>query len=63
MLILPGDRLFVHKGIRSRVQVVELVSDRMSYIILSDYWCDITVLCMPQLRMKAMIQWTVFMRN
>jgi hypothetical protein len=33
----------VHKGIVSAVKRVEFVSDRMSYIILRDRWCDIIV--------------------
>jgi hypothetical protein len=35
---------FVHKRIISAVKRVELVSERMSYIILRDRWCVIIVL-------------------
>jgi hypothetical protein len=37
-------RLFVHKIIISAVKRVEIVSDRMSYIILRDRWCHMIVL-------------------
>jgi hypothetical protein len=36
--------LFVCKRIISAVKSTELVSDRMSYIILRGRWCDIIVL-------------------
>jgi hypothetical protein len=39
-----GTGSFVHKRIISAVKIVEFVSDRMSYIILRDCWCDIIVL-------------------
>jgi hypothetical protein len=39
-----GTVFFIHKGIVSEDNRVELVSDRMSYIALSGRWCDITVL-------------------
>jgi formate dehydrogenase assembly factor FdhD len=35
---------FAHKGIISAVKKVEIVSDRMSYIILRGRWCDIIAL-------------------
>jgi hypothetical protein len=35
---------FIHKRIMSAVKRVEFVSDRMSYIILRDRWCNIIVL-------------------
>jgi hypothetical protein len=39
-----GTEIFVHKRIISAVKRVEVVSDTMSYIILSGRWCHITVL-------------------
>jgi hypothetical protein len=39
-----GTGFFVHKRIVSAAETVELVSYRMSYIILRDYWCHIIVL-------------------
>jgi hypothetical protein len=39
-----GTGFFVHKRIISAVKKVELVSDRMSYIILRGRWCNIIVL-------------------
>jgi hypothetical protein len=39
-----GTRFFIHKRIMSAVKRVEFVSDRMSYIILRDRWCNIIVL-------------------
>jgi hypothetical protein len=36
-----GTGLFVHKRIISAVKRVEFVSDRMSYIVLRDRWCNI----------------------
>jgi hypothetical protein len=39
-----GKRFFVHKQIISAVMRVEIVSDRMSYIILRGRWCHIIVL-------------------
>jgi hypothetical protein len=41
---LLGKGLFVHKRIMSAVKKVELVSDRMQYIMLRGRWCDIIVL-------------------
>jgi hypothetical protein len=38
-----GTGLFVHKRIISAVKWVELVSDRMSYMILRGRWWDIIV--------------------
>jgi hypothetical protein len=38
--------LFMHKGIISVVLRVELISDRMLYIILRGRWCNIIVLNM-----------------
>jgi hypothetical protein len=34
----------VHKSIISTVKRAEVVSDRMSYVILRGRWCDIVVL-------------------
>jgi hypothetical protein len=39
-----GTGYFVHKRIISAVKRVEIVSDRMSYIILRGPWCHIIVL-------------------
>jgi exonuclease III len=39
-----GTGFFVHKRIMIAVKRVELVSDRMSYIILRGHWCHIIVL-------------------
>jgi hypothetical protein len=39
-----GTGFFVHKRIISAVKRVELISDRMSYIILRGRWWDIIVL-------------------
>jgi hypothetical protein len=39
-----GTVLFVHRRNISVVKSVELVGDRMSYIILRGRWCDIIVL-------------------
>jgi hypothetical protein len=39
-----GTGFFVHKIIISAVKKVEFVSDRMSYIILRDRWCNINML-------------------
>jgi hypothetical protein len=39
-----GGFFFVHKRIISTVKRVELVSDRMSYIILRGHWCHIIIL-------------------
>jgi hypothetical protein len=39
-----GTGFFVHKRIISAVRRVELVSDRMSYIILRGCWCSIVLL-------------------
>jgi hypothetical protein len=39
-----GTRFFVHKRIISAVMMVEFVSDRVSYIILTDCWFHIFVL-------------------
>jgi hypothetical protein len=41
-----GTGIFVHKRIISAAKRVEFVSDRMSYIILRDCWCDIIVVCL-----------------
>jgi hypothetical protein len=41
-----GTGFFVHKRIISVVRKVELISDRVSYIILSGHWCSIIVLNM-----------------
>jgi hypothetical protein len=35
-----GQDFFVHRGIKSAGKRVEFGSDRMSYIILRDQWCD-----------------------
>jgi len=35
---------FVHHRTVSTMKRVEFVSDRMSYIVLSGHWCNITVL-------------------
>jgi exonuclease III len=39
-----GTGFFVHQRIVSAVKKVEFVSDRMSYIVLRDRWCNIIVL-------------------
>jgi hypothetical protein len=39
-----GTSFFIHKRIISAVTNVEFVTDRMSYIILRDRWCNIIVL-------------------
>jgi hypothetical protein len=39
-----GTGFFVHKGIISPLKRVEIVSDRLSYIILRDHWFHIIVL-------------------
>jgi hypothetical protein len=39
-----GTGFFVHKRIMSAVKRVGFISDRMSYIILRDRWCNIIVL-------------------
>jgi exonuclease III len=39
-----GTGFFVHKRIVSAVRRVEVVSDRMSYVILRGRWCNIIVL-------------------
>jgi exonuclease III len=39
-----GTGIFVHKRIISAAKRVELVSDRLSYIILRGRWCNIIVL-------------------
>jgi hypothetical protein len=44
MLIFIEVIIFLRWGIISAVKTVELVSDRMSYIILRRGWCDIIVL-------------------
>jgi hypothetical protein len=36
-----GTGVFVHHRIVPGVKRVEFVSDRMSYIVLTDLWCDI----------------------
>jgi hypothetical protein len=38
-----GTGFFVHKKIISEVRRVDFVSDRMTYIILRDRWCNIIV--------------------
>jgi hypothetical protein len=37
-------RIFVHKRIILAVKWVQFVSDRMSYIIVRERWCDIILL-------------------
>ena len=39
-----GTGFFVHQRIASAVKRVELVSDRVSYIVLRGRWCNIIVL-------------------
>ena len=39
-----GTRFFVHYRVVSTINWVELVSDRMSYIVLRSRWCNIIVL-------------------
>ena len=39
-----GTGFFVHQRIASAVKRVEIVSDRMSYIVLRGRWCNIIVL-------------------
>jgi hypothetical protein len=38
-----GTRSFVHHGIVSVVNREELVSDRMSFIVLRGFWCNIII--------------------
>jgi len=44
IILIIGNRLFVHQRIASAAKRVEFVSDRLSYIILSGRWCNIVVL-------------------
>jgi hypothetical protein len=39
-----GTGFFIHKRIMSTVKRVEVISDRMSYVILRGLWCNIIVL-------------------
>jgi hypothetical protein len=39
-----GTGFFVHQRIVSAIKRVELVSDRLSYIVLRGHWCNIIVL-------------------
>ena len=39
-----GTGFFVHQRIASAIKRVELVSDKVSYIILRGHWCNIIVL-------------------
>jgi hypothetical protein len=42
-----GTGFFIQKRIVSAVKRMEVVSDRMSYMILRGHWCNINVLNVP----------------
>jgi hypothetical protein len=44
MKIISWEQVFVHQRIASAVKRVELVSDKVSYIVLRSRWCYIIVL-------------------
>jgi hypothetical protein len=59
-----GKRFFVHYRILSAVKRVEIFRDRMTCIFLRGHWCNTNVsMCTHRVRIKVMIQNTVFMRN
>ena len=39
-----GNRAFVHHRTVSAVKTVEFFSDRVSYVVLRGYWCNVIVL-------------------
>jgi len=62
--IINWGQYFVQHKTVSAVKGVELVSDRMSYIILKGRWCNIIVLnAHAPTRGKVITQKTVFMEN
>ena len=59
-----GPEFFVHHQIISSVKRVEIVSDRVSYIVLRGRWCNIIVLNVhAPSEGKGDNLMTVFMRN
>jgi len=57
-------KIFVHRRIVPAVKTAEFVSDRMSYIVLGDRWCNIVVLnVLASSKEKVIIQKRVFMQN
>jgi len=62
-----GKEFFVRHRIISGVKRIEVVSDRVSYIVLRGCWCNVIVLNAhapsEEVRRKVIIQNTVFTRN
>jgi exonuclease III len=48
-----GTGIFVHKRIVSLIRREEIVSDRISYIILRGHWCNIIRICMPHVKIRG----------